>query len=168
MENYTDAAIYEVVPQIGKAQTQATEDAKAYSNKILESFSSKFKVSPENISSEVAAIQDGKTLVSRINQLPDSVKIEAKNVEIVDKYESYIELAAAEATPYILLGKRENNAMLLRITNKRMGFEVNTEEVAYLAPDALHVQKQISFGDFIMKQRENGHLSIIRVTRGGN
>ena len=167
MESYTDAAISEVVPQIGEAQTQATEAAKAYSNEILESFSSKFKVSPEDISSEVVAIRNGETLVSRINQLPDSVKIEAKNVEIVDKYESYIELAAAEAAPYILLGKRENNAMLLRITNERMGFEVNSEEVAYLAPDALHVQKQISFGDFIMKQRENGHLSIIRVTRGG-
>lgn len=160
------ATVEEMMQQADDAQAHAEASAKAYADDALESFTSRFTVSPEEISSEVSGFQDGNTIVSRINQLPDSVKIEAKNVEIIDKYESYIELAADEANPYILLGKRDNNAMLLRITNERMGFEVNSEEVAYLAPDALHVQKQISFGDFIMKQRENGHLSIIRTTRG--
>ena len=48
----------------------------------LEIFKSEFTVTPSAISSEVQATQNGETLVSRINQTADTVKIQAKHVEI--------------------------------------------------------------------------------------
>lgn len=60
-----------------------TDDTKANAvDGALTNFKSEFTVTPAEISSEVQATKNGETLVSRINQTADTIKIEAEHVEI--------------------------------------------------------------------------------------
>ena len=72
---------------------------------------------------------------------------------------------------FILLQNRKKNdkntliGVQTKLTTGKLAFGTFgsvDNEVAYFTEQELHVQKKISFGNFDMKQRDNGHFSIIR------
>ena len=67
-----------------------------------------------------------------------------------------------------------DSPLLMRLTNESLRFLTtdergNLSQLATLSGDILYVQKQLSFGNFMLYQRENGHLTIrYRGEEGGN
>lgn len=63
--------------------------------------------------------------------------------------------------PVLTLGS-DSSPFKLNITNDAVQFTYggNANPIAYLTGTALRVQNMLSFGNFILYQRENGHLTI--------
>lgn len=56
------------------------------------------------------------------------------------------------------------NGVQAKLTSGKLAFGTfgqTDNEVAYFSSEELKVQKRLSFGNFVMKQRDNGHLSIM-------
>ena len=48
----------------------------------------------------------------------------------------------------------------MTLDSQQLSFYNNNTEVAHFSGDSLHVQQSISFGNFLLYQRSNGHLTI--------
>lgn len=70
-----------------------------------------------------------------------------------------------QGRPILTLGS-ENSSFKTNITNEMIQFTYNDAPIAYLTGTALRVQDQLSFGNFVIYQRPNGHLTIKYI--GGN
>ena len=71
----------------------------------------------------------------------------------------------SQGRPVLTQGS-ETSSFKTNITNEMIQFTYDDAVIAYLTGTALRVQDQLSFGNFVLYQRPNGHLTIKYI--GGN
>lgn len=164
-----------------EAENTAIEAAEDYADTVAGNAEvAAVQTANQHTDDQAAALQDQITNVNGTGVKDRLDNVDLKTSEYDHNFETlagYLKVgthyngnaAGANYEPEMILGHRESNQMAARLTTTRLAFGMideqtqTFEEVAYFSTDAMHVRKQISFGDFIMKQRENGHLSILRI-----
>ena len=93
--------------------------------------------------------------------------IDEYNLKIGD-YDSFIGFNTETAGSPIMVMGAESSPFKMNLTNQMIQFVYDGTPIAFMSGDSLYVQQQISFGDFVMYQRANGHLTIKKITGGNN
>lgn len=81
---------------------------------------------------------------------------------IVGNLDSFFEFRTAGSTPLLVIGAA-NSDFKLNITNEALQFLYGDNLIAYMTGTALRIKDQLSFGNFIMYQRNNGHFTLKKI-----
>ena len=113
------------------------------------------------INNEIYGADGTEGLQNLLNQAISNIGELSANYNVLwGNVDSFMEFGTdGQGNPILTLGSK-NSPFRVNITNQMMQFMYGTTPIAFITGTALRVQNQLSFGNFIFYQRDNGHLTI--------